>query len=122
MSDLLKLAFGLAIVVGIILFSALFFEKFVTEKKVRIQITKIEKKISEDGEEYSLIHTKDEIFTNRNSYFHNKRNAKELDSKLTARKNLHVRVVGYNFGTKIPFFMEHRNIMKIINSKTIILN
>lgn len=122
MSDFIKLSFGLSIVVGIILFSALFFEKFVTEEKVKIRITKIEKKISEDGEEYSLIHTKEEIFENRNSYFHNKRNAKELASRLMVYNSYHVKVVGYNLGIKLPFFMEHRNIMKIINTRTIIIN
>lgn len=122
MSNFIKLSFGLAIVVGIIFFSALFFEKFVTEKKVRIKITKIEKKISESGEEYSIIYTKGEIFENRNRYFHNKRNAKQIDSKLMIRNSYHVKVVGYNFGIKLPLFMEHRNIIKIINSKTIFIN
>jgi len=122
MSNSFKLFIGLGIVVFIIFFFALSFEKFITEEKVRINITKIEKKISESGEEYSLIHTRKEIFENRNNYFHNKNNAEEIDSKLMVRKSYHVKVVGFNFGFKLPLFMEHRNILKLVNSKTIILN
>lgn len=122
MSNSLKLISGLIAVVLIIFFFALSFEKFMTEENVRIKITKIDKKHSESGEAYFLIHTKTEIFENRNNYFHNKSNAKSLATKLMVRGTYQVKVVGFKFGFKLPLFMEHRNIIKIVNSKTIILN
>jgi hypothetical protein len=122
MNNYLKLFSGLFIVGFIVFFFALSFEKFLTEENVRLNITKIEKKFSESGEEYSIIHTRGEIFENKNNYFHNKSNAKSLAAKLRVGENYHVKVVGFNFNTKIPLFMEHRNIIKIVNSKTIIIN
>lgn len=122
MSNSLKLISGLIAVVLIIFFFALSFEKFMTEENVRIKITKIDKKHSESGEAYFLIHTKTEVFQNRNNYFHNKSNAKSLATKLSVGGNYHVKVVGFKFGIKLPLFLENRNITKIVNSKTIILN
>jgi len=122
MSNYLKLFSGLFIVGFIVFFFTLSFEKFLTEENVKITIIKIEKKTSESGDEYYLVHTKTEIFENRDNYFHNKSNAQSLASKLMVRGHYQVKVVGFNFGFKLPLFMEHRNILKIVNSKTIIIN
>ncbi len=122
MSDFLKLLFGMGIVVLVIGFSALIFEKFVTEETITIKVSKKEIKISENGEEYYLIHTREEIFIDRNNSFHGKSNAKELALKIRTGEKYRVKVVGFNFGAKIPYFMEYRNILKIVNSKTFIVN
>ena len=122
MSNSLKLITGLAIVVFIVFFFALSFEKFLTEENVRIKINKIEKKYSESGEAYYLIHTRTEVFENRNNYFHNKSNAKSLAARLMVSENYNVKVVGFKIGFKLPLFLEHSNITKIVNSKTIIIN
>jgi len=122
MSNSLKLISGLTIVVFIIFFFALSFEKFLTEENVRIKIAKIEKKYTESGETYYIVYTKTEVFENKNNYFHNKSNAKRLAVGLAVGERYHVKVVGFKFGFKLPLFLEHRNITKIVNSKTIILN
>jgi len=122
MGDFLKLFFGLLIVVIVIAFTVLVFEKFITEETVEIKVIKTEKLTTKSGEEYFLIYTKNEIFEDRNNYFHGKNNAKELASKLKVGKKYRVKVVGFNFGVKIPLFLEHRNIIQILNSKTVIVN
>lgn len=118
MRNFLRLIFGLLLVALVILFCALLFEKFLTEETLEINITKIEKVISEDGELYFLVHTKYEIFENRDHYFHNKSNMKELNSKLKPKSKYKVKVVGFDFDEKIPFFLEHRNILELVESKS----
>lgn len=118
MRSFLKLLFTLLIIALVILFCALLFEKSLTEETLQIEITKIEKLISEDGERYFLVHTKDEILENRDHYFHNKSNMKELNFKLRPKGKYKVKVVGFNFDEKIPFFLEHRNILELVETKS----
>ena len=118
MLDFIKLLFGIAIVVTVIGFSMLIFEKFVTQKTVTIKVSLVEKKTLKNSEVYYLIYTKNEIFENRNNYFHGKQNANELGINFRNGNSYKVKVVGYNFGVKLPFFLKHRNILDIVNSRT----
>ncbi len=118
MTTFLRFLFGLLIVAMIIFFSALFFERYLSEKTVDITVSKIEKVITQDNERYYLIHTKNEIFYNRDHYFHHKSNANELNRKMKPKGKYRVKVVGFNFGTKIPLFLDRRNIMEIVEQKS----
>ncbi|MBN1299616.1 MAG: hypothetical protein JW995_00210 [Melioribacteraceae bacterium] len=112
MKDLFKLVAGLSVVIIVIIFGALYFESFVTTETLIIQINKIEEKTNPEGESYYLIHTPDEVFENRNNYFHQKENAVELAEQLKDKRKYEVEVVG--FGLDLPLFMEHRNIVNVI--------
>jgi len=117
MINFFRLLFIILLVALVILFCALLFEKSLTEETLNIQVTKIEKVIGVDGELYFLIYTKHEIFENRDHYFHNKSNMREINSKLKPKGKYKVKVVGFNFGEKIPFFLEHRNILELVETK-----
>ncbi|MFC2084315.1 hypothetical protein ACFLS9_04595 [Bacteroidota bacterium] len=114
MRDFLKLFFGLAIVVSIIVFCALLFESYLTEEVIKIKVTKKETVTSEDGAITYLIHTENEIFENSNNYFHKKENAESLNKKIKRKNTYKIKVVGFNLGFKIPFFTEYRNITEIV--------
>ncbi len=116
MFEFLKLLFGVFITFIIIGFALLIFEKFVTEKTININISLIEKKTIESGEVYFLVYTKNEIFENRDNYFHSKRNANLVGVKLRSGSSYQVQVVGYNFGIKIPFFQKYRNIIRVVKN------
>ncbi len=116
MLDFMKVILGVIVVVIIIGFSMLIFEKFVTEKTVTIKVALVEKKILKSGEVYYLIYTQNEIFENRNNSFYGKQNADKLGLNFRNGKSYKVRVVGYNLGVKLPFFLEHRNILDIVSS------
>ncbi len=118
MRNFLRLLFGLLLVTLVILFCALLFEKFLTEETIEIKVTKIEKVTSEDEELYYLIHTKHEIFENRDYYFHNKSNMIKLNSKLKPKGEYKVKVAGFDFDEKIPLFLEHRNILELVETKS----
>lgn len=122
MKSFFRLLFVLLLVALVILFCALLFEKSLTEETLQIEITKIEKLTSEDGDRYFLVYTKNEIFENRDHYFHNKSNMKELNSKLKPKGKYKVNVVGFNFEEKIPFFLEHRNILELVDTKSFYQN
>ncbi len=117
MSDLLKFIFGLFVIVLVIGFSLLVFEKFITQKTITINISLIEKKITKSGEEYYLIYTKNEIFLNRNNYFHGKHNVSSLAINLREGRSYKVKVIGYNFDIELPFFFKYRNIIDEVNTK-----
>ena len=121
MLDFFKLFFGLLVVVAVIIFAALLFEKFISEEIVNIDVIKTEKVTTDSGEEYYLIYTKDETFENRDNYFHDKGGSRELASKLKEGRRYRVKVVGYDFGIYIPMFLEHRNIIEIVDTKIIIV-
>ncbi len=120
MNTFLKFIFILILVAIVILFCALLFEKSLTEETLEIKVAKIEKMVSEDGDLYYLVHTKHEVFENRNHYFHNKSNMREINSRLKPKGKYNIKVVGFNFGEKIPFFLEHRNILDIVDKKLFI--
>ncbi len=113
MKDIFKLIFGLLIVVIIIGIGAKYFESFVTEETIQVNIAKIERINNHPDEDYFLVHTNDEIFENRNHYFHNKQDVKEINKLLRVGKAYEVSVVGYNFGIDLPFFSKYRNIIEV---------
>jgi len=121
MLDFLKVVFGICVVTIVIFFSLLIFEKFVTEEIINIKVSYTEKIVDENGEISFLVYTKDEIFENKNNYFHSKQNALNLAQLLKEGGNYRVKVVGYKFGVKLPYFVPHRNIIEIISNKSILL-
>lgn len=121
MLDFLKVVFGICVVTIVIFFSLLIFEKFVSEEIINIKVSYTAKIVDENGEISFLVYTKDEIFENKNNYFHSKQNALNLSQLLKEGGNYRVKVVGYKFGVKLPYFVQHRNIIEIISNKSILL-
>ena len=66
MRDFFKLFAGLGVVIVLIIFSALYFESFLTSEKIEITVEKIEEMKSPDDETYYYVYTRDEIFEDRN--------------------------------------------------------
>lgn len=120
MRNFFSLAFGLAAVVAIILLLALILESYITSEEITININKMEKVKTDDGEVYFLVHTQNEIFENRDNIFHRKDDTILIYKKLRKNNKFRVKVVGYNFGKKMPFFLEHRNIVAVIDGPEII--
>ncbi len=118
MSIFSRILTGFVIILMIIYFCAVLFERSLTEKTVETTISKIEKITSEDGDIYHLIYTKNEIFINKDHYFHNKNNSRQIQSKLKPKGKYKFKVVGFNFGAEIPLFLNYRNILEIVESKT----
>ncbi|MBU1098363.1 MAG: hypothetical protein KKB34_17920 [Bacteroidetes bacterium] len=114
MLNFLKFFFGLLIVVLLIIAGAIYFESFLTRKEVEITILKVDEMFTPENEKYYLIHTKDEIFENRNYYLHNKDYADALQNKLLSGNKYRIVVVGFNFESNIPLFLEHRNVVDVI--------
>lgn len=120
MRNFFSLVFGLAAVVAIILLLALILESYITSEEITININKMEKVKTDDGEVYFLVHTQNEIFENRDNIFHRKDDTILIYKKLRKNNKFRVKVVGYNFGKKMPFFLEHRNIVAVIDGPEII--
>ncbi|MBU1113559.1 MAG: hypothetical protein KKE09_00345 [Bacteroidetes bacterium] len=121
MSDFLKLFLGLLLVIVVIYFVLQVFEKTVTEETISIKVDKIEKVVTDDDEVLYLIYTKNEIFENRNNYQYPKENESKQGIKLKIGSSYRVKVVGFNFGVKLPLFLGHRNIVEIVDTKSIII-
>lgn len=117
MNNFFRILTGLFIVALIIYFSALLFERFLTEDTIVIEVRKIEEMKTEDGELYYLIHTQNEILINKDNYWHNKSNTSEIVSKLRTKEEYKVTVVGFAFQQKLPFLLEHRNIIEVIETQ-----
>lgn len=92
------------------------FERTFTEKKIEIQISKLEVRTLKGGVNDYLIHTKNEVFDNRDDNYQKKSNSAELFKKLKKNKKYLVLVAGYKFGFSIPFISDRRNILEIIPS------
>ncbi len=114
MGDFFKLFFGLLIVVVILFAFAVFFEGYVSSEELTIEVIDVEKMSADNDETYFLIYTEDEILENRNHYFHSKEKVDRLQSKIMKGKKYRVEVVGFGFTRKLPFFLKHRNITKVI--------
>ena len=115
MKDFLRLFFGLFIVASIIFIGAFYFEAFITKEVVEVTITQISEEQMSNGDKYWLIATKDEIFENRNHSLHSKLNAYDLSKKLVTGGKYKLEVVGFNFGIHLPLFLDHRNIINVID-------
>lgn len=118
MSTFSRILVGFLIISIIIYFCAVLFERSISEDVVEITIKNIEKITTEDGEIYHIIYTNRENFVNRDHYFHNKSNSRELQAKLKPKGTYKFKVVGYNLGIEIPLLLNQRNIVEIVESKT----
>jgi hypothetical protein len=115
MQNFFRLVFGLGAAVVLILLIALVLESYIAAEEITIFIKNKEKIVTDDGEEYWLVYTENETFESRDNMFHRKDDTKTVTKKLKKNNTYRVRVVGYEFGSKIPFFMEHRNITAILD-------
>jgi len=120
MKNFLRFFFGLAIVVAAIVLIALVLESYITTEEFTIKILKTEKYETADGEKYYLVYTENEVFENRDRKFQRKENTIELAKLLRKNYEYKVRVVGFNFGVKLPFFSKYRNIVAVIDGPEII--
>jgi hypothetical protein len=107
----LSLIFGVIIVLFIILFGFIFFEPFLTEKIIDINVVNMEKWPGEKGRYF--IFTDKEVLLNENNYYHNKENADQLYPLFKKGSSYRVKVVGLY----IPFLPRFRNIINIVEVK-----
>lgn len=115
MKDFFKLFSGLLIVVLMIVVGAYYFESFITKETIDITVVNINELTAPDGSKYYLVHTKDEIFENRNYKRHHKDNADIIAKELKPGGTYKVTVVGFDFGVHLPLMLEHRNIIDVVN-------
>ena len=120
MRQFLKLVFGLAGLVTIIVFLALTLEIYVATEEITVTVKKIEKIETDDGEKYYHVHTNKGIFVNRNNTFHRKDNTRTIFKILKKNIKYKIKVVGYNFGIKLPFFFNYRNIIAVTDGPNIL--
>ena len=115
MKDFLRLFSGLFIVGAIIFIAAFYFESFITRETVEVTVTQINEQTTSGGDKYWLITTKNEIFENRDHTLHNKENAYDVAKRLKVGGKYKIEVVGFDFGIHIPLFLEHRNIIRVVD-------
>ena len=102
-----KIFLSINIVIIIICWSYLYFERYLTEKVEEITVVSSEK-FADEPEKY-LIFTPHEVFLDQNNRWQEKYNADELFQKLKKGHTYKVIIVG----KYIPFFSEFRNIIDI---------
>jgi hypothetical protein len=117
MQNFFRLVFGIGAAVTLIIIIALVLESYLASEEITIFVSKKEKITTSTGEEYWLIYTENEIFESRDNMFHRKDDTRKISKKLKKNNSYRVRVVGYEFGPKLPFFMDHRNITAVLESK-----
>lgn len=115
MKDFFKLFAGLLVVIIMIGVGAFYFQSFITKETIEISVINITEMKAQDGGKYYLVHTEEEVFENRNYQLHNKDNADKLAKTLKPGGKYKVSVVGYDFGFNIPLFLEHRNIIEVLD-------
>jgi hypothetical protein len=109
----ISVAFGVIIVLCIIVFGFVFFEPFFTEEVIDIKVINKERWTGEKGRYF--IFSDKEVFLNENNYYHNKSNADELYPLFNRGDSYRVKVVG----VYIPFVPRFRNIVNIMEKKDI---
>ena len=109
----ISIAFGVIIILCIIVFGFVFFEPFFTEEVIDIKVINKERWTGEKGRYF--IFSDKEVFLNENNYYHNKSNADELYPLFNKGDNYRVKVVGFY----IPFLPRFRNIVNILEKKEI---
>jgi hypothetical protein len=109
----ISVAFGVIIVLCIIVFGFVFFEPFFTEEVIDIKVINKERWTGEKGRYF--IFSDKEVFLNENNYYHNKSNADELYPLFNRGDSYKVKVVGLY----IPFVPRFRNIVNIMEKKDI---
>lgn len=112
-----KFFFGLIVIALVLVLGALYFESYLTEKDLEVEIVNTVVVTNAGGERKELILTRGETFVNEDNSLLNKSNSKELQLKLLPGRRLKIRVVGYKLGFNLPFHSEFRNIIKIVGKK-----
>jgi len=120
MKNFSSLVLGLAAAAAIIVFLALTLEVYIASEEIKIKVNKVEQIESDSGERYYRVYTNKGVFENRNSAFHRKNNTKTIAKMLKLNNDYKIKVVGYDFGVKLPFFSRYRNIVDVIDGPNII--
>jgi hypothetical protein len=99
---------GFVIVLLIILFGYLFFEPYLTEDTITINVINKAQFGSESGKYF--VFTSNEVFNNSNNYYHNKENAEEINQQIYPGSSYKVKVVGIY----LPWLPRFRNIIEVL--------
>lgn len=99
---------GFIIVLLIVLFGYLFFEPYLTEDTITIDVINKAQFGRENGKYF--VFTSDEVFNNSNNYYHNKENADEINQKIYPGSTYKVKVVGIY----LPWLPRFRNITEVL--------
>lgn len=99
---------GFIIVLLIILFGYLFFEPYLTEDTITINVINKAQFGSESGKYF--VFTSNEVFNNSNNYYHNKENAEEINQQIYPGSSYKVKVVGIY----LPWLPRFRNIIEVL--------
>jgi hypothetical protein len=99
---------GFLIILLVLLFGYLFFEPFLTEETITINVINKAQFGNEPGKYF--VFTKDEVFYNSDNYYQSKENADELNQQIFAGAKYEVKVVGIY----LPWLPRFRNITKIL--------
>lgn len=99
---------GFVIIILVILFGYLFFEPYLTEESISINVINKAQFGNEPGKYF--VFSEDEVFYNSDSYYQNKDNADELNDKLYPGSSYKVTVVGIY----LPWLPRFRNITNIL--------
>jgi len=99
---------GFLIILLVLLFGYLFFEPFLTEETITINVINKAQFGNEPGKYF--VFTQDEVFYNSDNYYQSKENADELNQQIYAGANYKGIVVGIY----LPWLPRFRNITKIL--------
>ena len=99
---------GFTIVLLVILFGYLFFEPYITEETITINVIN-KAQFGEESGKY-FIFTQNEVFYNSDNYYQNKENSEELYEKIFPGGEYKVKVVG----VYLPWLPRFRNITEIV--------
>ncbi len=99
---------GFVIIILVILFGYLFFEPYLTEESISINVINKAQFGNEPGKYF--VFSEDEVFYNSDNYYQNKDNADELNDKLYPGSSYKVTVVGIY----LPWLPRFRNITNIL--------
>ena len=104
----LSVLVGFLIILLVLLFGYLFFEPFLTEETITINVVNKAKFGNEIGKYF--VFTDDEVFLNADNYYQNKENADEVDKIIYSGSKFKVKVVG----VYLPWLPRFRNITKVL--------
>jgi hypothetical protein len=99
---------GLLIILLVLLFGYLFFEPFLTEDTITIEVINKAQFGNEPGKYF--VFTQDEVFYNSNNYYQSKENADELNKQIFPGSKYKVKVVGIY----MPWLPRFRNITNVL--------
>jgi len=99
---------GFLIILLVLLFGYLFFEPFITEESIKIEVINKARFGNEPGKYF--VFTEDEVFYNSDNYYQSKENADELNKQIYPGTKYKVKVVGIY----MPWLPRFRNITKIL--------